>query len=480
MPAADAIIQKELDKVVGDMEAKILHYPAHLPAVTALPAHGLSNAELHQLMEYYSGMDDADVEGGKVSGTVYASDARLKKVILQAYNRFLYSNPLHPDVFKSVRKMEAEVVGMTLDMFSGRPMEADGCVGTMTSGGTESILLACKAYRDQARLERSILFPEMVAPVTAHAAFDKAAQYFGIRLVHARVDEMSGKVDVAHLKSLINSSTIALVGSAPNFSLGVMDDIEAIAALALDHGIGCHVDCCLGSFLLPQLALMGRSTIRPFDFRVPGVTSISCDPHKYGYTPKGSSVIMYRSAALRRHQYFVASEWTGGIYATPTILGSRSGATIAATWATMMAMGMEGYQQAAVQIQLVVDRICDGIRHTDGLFVYGEPASSVVAFGSKTLNIYAVNDVLSQRGWHLNALQNPPAVHFACTRLTTERTVELFLHDLADAVQGVKGCPAGDESVSGSAAIYGTSASIPDKSLVEEVAKAYVDILYKL
>lgn len=461
------------------MEEKILQHAEYLPSVTSLPATGLSTAELHQLMEAYAGMDDADIEGGKVSGTVYSGDVRLKKVILQAYNRFLYSNPLHPDVFKGVRKMEAEVVAMTLSMYAGRPNDVDGCVGTMTTGGTESILLACKAYRDQARLERGIVFPEIVAPVTAHAAFDKAAQYFGIRLVHARIDRTTGRADLSDMRALITPNTVALVGSAPNFAFGVMDDIEAIASLAAEHGIGCHVDCCLGSFLLPYLDTLGRAAIRPFAFDVPGVTSISCDPHKYGYAPKGSSVIMYRSAALRHYQYFVATEWTGGIYATPTLLGSRSGATIAATWATMMAMGEDGYRQAAIQIQLVVDRICDGIRHIEDFFVFGEPASSVVAFGSTILNIYAVNDEMSRRGWHLNALQNPPAVHLACTRFTSERTVELFLQDLAEAGTVVKERRPGDERPSGTAVIYGTSASIPDKSLVEDVAKAYMDILYK-
>lgn len=478
VPAAEAAIQKELGRVMADMEQKMVIRPEHLPSVTRLPEQGLNNSELHQQLEYYSLMDDVDVEGGKVSGTVYSSDPRLRKAILAAYSRFLYTNPLHPDVFKSTRKMEAEVVAMTLSLF--HPQE--GCCGTMTSGGTESILLACKAYRDQARHQRGIIFPEMVVPVTAHAAFEKAAQYFGIRLVEAPLATTAGQVDVGQMRRLITPNTVLLVASAPCFSLGTMDDVEAVAALAQEHSIGCHVDCCLGSFLLPQLAVLGRKGITPFDFSVPGVTSISCDPHKYGYTPKGSSVIMYRRGELRQWQYFVSTEWSGGIYATPTIMGSRPGAIIAATWATMMAMGEAGYRQAASQIMLVVDRIVDGINHVDeDLYVQGQPVSSVVAFGARTLNIYAINDEMSKRGWHLNALQRPPAVHLACTMLTRESTVESFLHDLAESVSVVRSQPLRSLGTSsGTAAIYGTSAMLPDKSIVEDVAKAYVDILYKL
>jgi sphinganine-1-phosphate aldolase len=471
----EGVIQKELDKVTADMEEKLVLRPPNLPAIVSLPENGLDPKDIEELLVEYEEMDDADVANGRVSGTVYSMDSRLRQVILTAYSRFLYSNPLHPDVFKSVRKMEAEVVAMTISMFGGD----ESCVGVMTSGGTESILLACKAYRDKARLERGILFPEIIAPSTVHAAFEKAAHYFGIRLVEVGVDLETGRADISEIRKLVTPNTIALVGSAPCFSLGVIDDIETIAAIALDHEIGCHVDCCLGSFLLPHLSGLNRASITPFDFRVPGVTSISCDPHKYGFAPKGSSVVMYSSNALRQYQYFVSTEWSGGIYATPTIMGSRPGGLVAATWAAMMAMGQDGYRQAAAQIVLVVDRICDGIRHIEDLFVFGQPASSVVAFGSRVLNIYAINDAMSRRGWHLNALQNPAAVHIACTMLTSELTVEEFLHDLTESVSEVRAQPLLTLGT-GTAAIYGTSTALPDKSIIADVAKAYVDILYKL
>ncbi|PJF17985.1 hypothetical protein PSACC_02295 [Paramicrosporidium saccamoebae] len=319
----------------------------------------------------------------------------------------------------------------------------------------------------------------MIAPNTAHAAFEKAAQYFGIRLIHVPVDVVTGKASAQDMIRLITPNTIALVASAPCFSLGVMDDVESIAALAAEHGIGCHVDCCLGSFLLPQLAKLGRTAVSPFDFSVPGVTSISCDSHKYGFTPKGGSIIMYRGTALRQYQYFVSTEWSGGIYATPTLLGSRPGALIAATWATMITLGQDGYRQAAGQIALMVDRLCDIIEHTEDLFIFGKPASSVVAFGSSTLNVYAINDEMSHRGWHLNALQNPAAVHIACTMLTTESTIEKFMEDIAESVAAVRAQPMLSLGA-GTAAIYGTNAVLPDKSIIEDVAKGYIDLLYKL
>lgn len=489
------MIQAELDKVMSDMERKLVREGCQgVPAFTRLPSQGLCRGELEELLSLHASMDKADVAGGRVSGTVYGMDASLREVMLMAFSRFFYTNPLHPDVFRSIRKMEAEVVAMTLAMFGGAgksslaksdESDTDDVVelasspcGVLTSGGTESILLACKAYRDQARQERGILFPELIVPVTAHAAFEKAAAYFGIRLIPVAVAEHTGVVDLKQMRHLITSNTIALVASAPNFALGTLDDVPGIAALAAEHEIGCHVDCCLGSFLLPHL--LQANHLSPVDFRLPGVTSISCDPHKYGFGPKGTSVIMYRSAHLRHYQYFVSTGWTGGIYATPTLLGSRSGAITAATWVALLATGEAGYREAALQIHARVRSIVAGISSTiPELFVYGEPVSSVVAFGSTNLNVYAINDAMSKAGWHLNALQNPPAIHMACTLLTSEETVQSFLKDLRQAVDWVKGQPLLNLTGTGTAAIYGTTAVLPDQTIVEDVAKGYIDILYR-
>lgn len=363
IPAADAVIKAELDKVMTDIERKLIVRKEGLPTFCKLPEAGLFAPDVDILLKQHSEMDEADVIGGKVSGTVYGMDPKLRDLMLRAFSRFLYSNPLHPDVFPSVRKLEAEVVAMTLSMFSG---DAE-CGGVVTSGGTESILLACKAYRDRARREKGVVFPEIVTPVTAHAAFEKAAHYFGIRLVSIEINQVTGKADLAQMRKAINGNTVAVVGSAPNFAFGVIDDIVAIAALAHEFDIGCHVDCCLGSFLLPYIIKL--KTLPPCDFTVLGVTSISCDPHKYGFGPKGTSVIMYRGKELRHYQYFVSTDWTGGIYATPTLLGSRSGAVVAATWAVMLSMGQEGYRNAARRISEVAEEVIKGIKSIPDLFV---------------------------------------------------------------------------------------------------------------
>lgn len=253
-----------------------------------------------------------------------------------AIQRFVLANPLHPDVFPGVRRMDAEVVAMVLSMYNAPPGQG---VGTTTSGGTEvrrlhsaesiatlmtaqSILLACKAHRDWAKAVKGITEPEIVLPRSAHAAFDKAGAYFKIKIHHIPVDPITRKVQLHRVKRAINKNTIMLVGSAVNFSDGVADDIPALGALAIKNRIGLHVDCCMGSFIVPFLEKAGFPT-SPFDFRVQGVTSISCDTHKYGFAPKGSSVIMYRDKALRRYQYYTSSDWAGGVYASPTLAGSR-------------------------------------------------------------------------------------------------------------------------------------------------------------
>lgn len=475
IPPAERAIQVELKRVLDGIEHDLLP-PHNLPVYTQLPLKGIPVDELGKLLQIHAELDDADVIGGRISGTVYGVDSKVKEAILMAYEKFLYSNPLHPDVFKATRKMEAELVTMTLKMFNGD----EQCVGVVTFGGTESILLAILAYRNQAREERNILFPEIVVPVTGHAAFEKAASYFGVRLIQCEVEPMTGKAIPDSMRRCITRNTVALVASAPCYSLGVVDEVEGIAALAREYNIGCHVDCCLGSFILPQIAKMEEWS-QAFDFRCPGVTSISCDPHKYGFGPKGTSVLMYRNPSLRHHQYFVTATWTGGIYASPTLAGSRSGAVVAATWAAMLNMGEEGYLQAAIQIRRSVARIIEAVsKEIPELFIYGTPSTSVVAFGSKKVNIYAVNDQMNQRGWHLNALQNPPAVHIACTLLTTLETVETLITDLKEALTFVLEHD-GDKNLikHGTAGIYGTSATLPDKSLIKDVAKGYIDILYK-
>lgn len=397
-------------------------------------------------------------------------------VIVDAFKYFALSNPLHPDVFPLVRKMESEVVAMTVKLFNGGP---DAC-GVMTSGGTESILMAMKSYREAGK-KRGITEPELVVPVTAHAAFDKACEYFGIKLVHIPVDPVTFKADPGAIEHAINANTIGLVCSAPCYPQGVVDPVPTLGRLALKYNIPLHVDCCLGSYLIAFSKEAGYPQPNPFDFSVPGVTSISCDTHKYGFAPKGSSIVMYKDKSWRHYQYFVAPSWTGGIYASPSIAGSRPGALVAGCWATLMYVGRSGYIDAAKKIISTCKNVSSELPTIEGLCLYGEPTLSVVCFGpskNSKVNIYHVNDAMSSRGWNLNMLQNPACIHICITYANADSVRERFIADLKDSVAEVLSSDP-EKYKHGSVAIYGMAASIPDKTLVNFAAHSFLDALYK-
>ncbi|ORX93942.1 PLP-dependent transferase [Basidiobolus meristosporus CBS 931.73] len=471
LPSVQKRIQSEVNKTLKDMEKKIVSDDPGQKKYLTLPEFGLDEEALRSELHRYKKMGTVDWTAGQISGTIYHSEEKINQLSSEAATMFSQSNPLHADIFPGVRQMEAEIISMVLDMYNA-PSDA---AGAMTSGGTESILMACRAYREMGRELKGITEPEMIVPVTGHAAFDKAADYFGIRLVHIPVDKSTWRADLKAVKRAINWNTIMIVGSAIGFPHGIIDDVPGLAKIAARHNIPLHVDCCLGGFLLPFMEKAGFEIPR-FDFRVDGVTSISCDTHKYGFAPKGSSVIMYSSKKIRQFQYFVAQSWTGGIYASPTIPGSRPGSLVAGCWAAMTKMGLSGYVDSTKRIVQAARKIKNGILGMEELFVYGDPLVSVVAFGSHSLNVYTINDAMSTRGWSLNALQNPPAVHIACT-LSTVPTAEQFLKDLADSVAEAKLSPSQD--LGRSAALYGSAATIPDKSILDDVVKGYLDCLYK-
>ncbi|KAL6063333.1 Sphingosine-1-phosphate lyase 1 [Balamuthia mandrillaris] len=385
---------------------------------------------------------------------------------------FTWSNPLHPDVFPGVRKMEAEVIAMVVKMFNGNE---EAC-GTTTSGGTESILMACRAYREWGKAVKGITKPEIVVPSSVHCAFDKACDYFGIKLVHVPVSKKTWSADIEAMRRAITSNTVALVGSAPSFPHGTMDDIQGLAALARRYNVGLHVDSCLGGFLVPFMAKAGYP-LRPFDFRVPGVTSISCDTHKYGFAPKGSSVILYRNKELRSFQYFVAPDWPGGIYASPTIAGSRPGALIAACWATMMSVGEEGYVRATREVIANTRKIATGIKSIPGLKLLGEPLVSVVAFTSDHFDIYRLGEEMNHRGWNLNNLQYPSSIHLCLTPANMHRADD-FVADLQSIAAELMKNPAASKA-QGAGAIYGMSQAVPDRSIIDQIARGYIDVLFE-
>lgn len=486
--AGSALIRADTEKTIAKLAEVMRNKDAAGDEVLrAIPTEGKSEKDLLAVLDRWQSCERAHWENGQVSGGIYHGGDDLNAFLVRVYGMFSLSNPLHTEVFPFVRKMEAEVVRMTVSLFRG----GDECCGTMTSGGTESILMAVKSYRDEA-LSRGIDEPEIICGVSAHAAFDKACHYFRMKLVHVPVDPVTMRVDVAAVRRAITRNTILIVGSAPGFPHGVVDPITELGQIASERGIGLHVDSCLGGYLLPFAVKLGYD-IPPFDFTVPGVTSISADTHKYGYAPKGASVVMYSTTRLRSFQYFVAPEWTGGIYASPSMPGSRPGGLIAATWAALVRMGENGYLECAREIMSTAKAIEAGIRTIPGLRVLGTPHMSVISFASdpstlvrgEVVNIYKVGESLTspktaadgkkRSGWNLNTLQKPSSIHLCCTYMHRGRA-DQFLADLRAAVDEVVDHP--EMFKNGSAAIYGMAETMPDGAVVDDLARGFIDTLY--
>eukprot|EP01125_Pyxidicula_operculata_P021395 TRINITY_DN8220_c0_g1_i1.p1 TRINITY_DN8220_c0_g1~~TRINITY_DN8220_c0_g1_i1.p1 ORF type:complete len:548 (-),score=128.18 TRINITY_DN8220_c0_g1_i1:27-1670(-) len=471
IPFVRAQIQGKLSDAFKDIQQSVVgteEERSKYRKFLTLPEQRLTEEEIMAELDEYMGMAKHSVEEGKISGTVYKADHKLSQLQMKSMAKFIWANPLHPAVFPGVRKMDAEVVAMTLNMFHG----GDGCCGTTTSGGTESIIMAMRAYKEWGREVKGIERPHMIIPSTAHAAFDKAADYFSIRVTHIPVDPVTFKVEVDKVKQAICSNTVAIVGSAPSFPHGIVDPITELGALAKKYNIGLHVDCCLGSFIMPFLETIGVR-VEAFDFRVPGVTSISCDPHKYGFAPKGTSVVMYRTEELRRFQYFSCPDWPGGVYASPTIAGSRPGALIVGCWATMVYHGKEGYIETARKIVTSQRKIMNAIRNIPEFSVMGDPEGSILSWTSNKVDIYLVGAKLKSKGWDLSNLQFPPGLHISVTHVTD---ADQLIADLQDVIVELRKNP--NQKAEGSAALYGMSAKIPDRSIIDQIARAYIDALY--
>ncbi len=375
---------------------------------------------------------DADWRAGRTWSLVYHAGEQVTELLREAYGMFFSENGLNPMAFPSLRTFEAQVVSMTSALLGGDAETA----GNMTSGGTESILMAVKTARDWARSKTpAITGPEMVIPATAHPAFDKAGQYFGVRSVRVPVGH-DFQADVEATLAAITPNTILMVGSAPSYPQGVVDPIKDLAAIALERGLLFHVDACVGGFVLPFVRKLGYR-VPEFEFSVPGVTSISVDLHKYAYAAKGASVILYKDKALRRHQFFVSTDWAGGIYASPTMMGTRPGGAIAAAWAVMNHLGEAGYLELVDTVMKAVAKLREGIEAIEGVTVLGDPAMSVLALSSNLLNVYEIGDELTVRGWYTDRQQGPPSLHLTVTHAHA-RVIDQFLVDLDQAVSCVR------------------------------------------
>lgn len=465
-------ISEEMDHISEAFEKDVIERGKKIPFLQELQQKGMEENEIIQTLNNYLQLGHYDWKEGYVSGTVYYYSDELIKILTKVYSAASYTNPLHADVFPGVCKMEAEVVRISANLFHGGP---ESC-GTMTTGGTESILMACKAYRDYGREEKGIKEPNMVIPRTAHPAFEKAANYLGITIRYVNVDPSTTSVLVNEMKKKINGNTIMLVGSVPNYPYGTKDDIVKISELGLRYGVPVHVDCCLGGFLTVFMPEAGIS-IEPFDFSLPGVTSISADTHKYGFAPKGSSVVLYSHPKYRHHQYCVTTDWPGGIYGSPTVNGSRAGGIIAACWATMMYFGKDGYVKATKKIIETTKYIENRLRKIESIYIFGKPITSVIAIGSHDFHIFRLVEVLNKKGWSVNPLQFPPGLHICVTHIHTQDGVaDRFVSDIEDALIEILKNP--ELAVEGDMAVYGMSQGIPDRSIVGEFTKLFIDSMY--
>ncbi|HVA08818.1 MAG TPA: pyridoxal-dependent decarboxylase [Acidimicrobiales bacterium] len=404
-----------------------------------LPDTGLPREAVLEQLRTMATEEDAFWETGKCSGTMYCGDHDHYHFMNEAFGLFAHVNVLQRDMCPSATKFEAEIISMTLGLQHGEAATeagADPC-GLVTTGGTGSILHAILAYREHAALTRGITRPNVIKPETAHPAFDKACHLFGVELRRAPIDPVTTQVDVGWVKDHVDEQTVALIGSACNYGYGTVDPISELSDVALERGIGLHVDGCLGGFILPFGQELGYD-IPVFDYRIPGVTSISADTHKYGYAFKGSSVLSFRSKALRNAQYFYLTDWSGGKYTSPGIEGSRSGGLIAATWAAMVQLGREGYLNYARQIFETSSAMQDAVRSHPELTMMGNP-TFLFSFTAGEFDVYHINDFMRTRGWRFNGQQYPNALHMAVTRPQTQAGVATaFATDLDDAVAYAK------------------------------------------
>ena len=419
-----------------------------------IPLHGRSNDEVLSALEGFRSRDVPWREG-KAFGYVFHAHHAAVEAGKRACLAFLAENGLDPTSFPSLLRLENEVVRMCASHVHG----GAEVVGNFTSGGTESILLAMKSARDWAKKNRPELFangarPEILAPITAHAAFHKAAAYLELGLRTFDVDADSCRASAEIARAEVNEQTLVLVGSAPSYAYGVIDDIPALAALAAERGLWMHVDACMGGVVLPFMEKSGEP-VAPFDFRVPGVWSLSMDLHKYAYCPKGASVVLYRDKGLRKHQIYACSEWAGYTIVNATVQSTKSGGPLAGAWATMMCLGQEGYVEITRQMREATRRFVEGIDAIEGLRVVSRPDMTLVAFTTRPdagLHVFHLPDLMKKRGWYIQPTLGtrqreraalPEHVHLSITAANVPH-VEQFLEDLRACAELARQIPPDD------------------------------------
>jgi sphinganine-1-phosphate aldolase len=456
-------------------------YRGRFQSYERLPEKGRDKDDIFKELSAMSAEENAKWKDGRVSGTFYHAGDEHRDFLNRVFSLFSHVNVLQVDLCPSMSKFESEIVSMTARILNGGAVRAnnpdDEICGTVTFGGSESIMLPMKVYRDRGRVEKNITAPEIILPITAHPAFHKAGEYFGIKMVLAPVNGTDFRVIPSEVKNLINKNTVAIIGSAGNYPYGLIDPMEELSDIALEHGIGFHIDGCLGGFILPWIERLGYR-VPVFDFRLPGLTSMSADTHKFGFGLKGNSVVLYRNLKLRRYQFFQMAHWPGGIYASPSMTGSRSGGLSASTWATMVYLGEEGYLKAASAIMKIADLIKEGAAGIPELNIIGDP-TFLISFRSDVVDIYHVNDYMISRGWRFNGLQNPPAIHF-CVTMPQTMVPDIAGQLVEDLRAGVEYAKAKSGTAARSSALYGMSGSIDGRTQLVQVLYGTFEHLFRV
>ncbi len=389
-------------------------------------------SSLQEMNEYIiqKKVNDVDWKKGKAFCLVYHPGEERANKIKEIFNLYFSDNALNPTATPSLAELEAETVSMCADLFNGD----ENVRGNITTGGTESILMAVKTARDWAQKHKPhITKPNVVLPMSAHPAFMKAFHYFNVDFIPVPLGS-DFRANPNAMREAINKDTIMVVASAPSYPHGLMDPIKEIASIAKEKNIFCHVDACIGGFILPFLQKLGHDDIEPFDFSVDGVTSISADIHKYGYSSKGSSVILYKNSEIRKFQFSLYTKWNGGVYGSPTMTGTRPGGSIAGAWAALKGIGLDGYLEMAQATMDVTQKIKKAINDNEDIELVGHPESTILAFKSDKLNVFTLADELNKRGWHFERQQLPPSLHFTINYIH-RLVADEFINDLNECIE---------------------------------------------
>ncbi len=396
-----------------------------------LPEKGMNRSELQSELAA-RGANDAKWRDGKTAVYVFNAGPEVEGVQKEAYSAFMSENGLGPLAFPSLAQMEKDVVSMGLGLLHG----PEGSTGAITSGGTDSITMAMKTARDYARSKGHSGPANIVLPQSAHLAFDKAAHLMDVEVRRVPLKEDgSYEADPAAMADALDSQTIMMVGSAPNFPHGIIDPIEALSDVAVEKGVWLHVDACVGGYFAP-FARMNGVPVPPFDFELPGVRSMSADLHKYGYAAKGASTVLFRSEDLYQHMPFDMAGWSGAPMKTPTLAGTRPGGAISAAWAVMNFLGVEGYRELQGKVCAAREAVEEGLR-ARGFEILGKPMLGLIAFRHPELHAFAIYGEIYRRGWFTSVTKEPPSLHLMLSPKHVD-VVGQYLADLDAACEAVR------------------------------------------